>query len=103
MEAFLPLRKVGTLRALVAVGNPCADKFGDEYEAFVLAYLGVRWLDYRVIDNEKMAACKEQFQNELEALASLDSLRKREALQDEKDALESEELRKIFVYEAVIL
>ena len=105
LESFLPLRKLEFLRAVVAQGNPCSDKFVEDYEAYVLAYLGgkVRWLDYRVVDAEKVTACKEQFQNELEALATSEAIKKAEAEQAERDKVNNAALRKIFMFEAVTL
>jgi hypothetical protein len=101
----LPLRKLPALRAVVAAGNPCSEKFFEEYEAFVLAYLGtqVRWLDYRVVDAEKVAACKEQFQNELESLGSSEAAKKAEADQAARDGINNAALRKVFMFEAVTL
>jgi len=105
LESFLPLRKLDGLRALTAIGNPCADKYSDDYESYVLAYLGsnVRWLDYRVVEAEKVAACKEQFQNELEALASSEGIKKAEAVQAERDKIFRAELQQIYLLEAVTL
>jgi hypothetical protein len=89
----------------MAAGNPCAKNVSDEYEAFLLAHLGdqIRWLDYRVVDPEKVAACKEQFQTELELLSSSESIKKAEALQTEKEKLSQAELRKVYLIEAVTL
>jgi len=105
LEAFLPLRKLADLRALVASDNPCSEKFVEDYEAYVLAYLGkcVRWLDYRVVDAEKVAACREQFQNELEALGSSEAVKKAEADLAERDRSNNAQLRKVFMFEAVTL
>jgi hypothetical protein len=105
LESFLPLRKLTELRALVASDNPCSEKFVEDYEAYVLAYLGncVRWLDYRVVDAEKVAACREQFQNELEALGSSEAVKKAEADLAERDLQNNAALRKVFMFEAVTL
>ena len=105
LESFLPLRKLTQLRALMADGNPCADRLPEDYEAYVLAYLGtaVKWLDYRVVDAEKAAACREQFQNELEALASSEGIKKAEAVQAAKDKVFRAELQKIYMLEAATL
>lgn len=105
LEAFLPLRKLKHLRALTAAGNPCAEKSMDDYEAFLLAYLGktVRWLDYRVADSEKVASCREQFQNELEVLAGNEGIKQAEEDQAEADKANHAALRKIYMLEAVTL
>jgi len=63
----------------------------------------VRWLDYRVVEAEKVAACKEQFQNELEALASSEGIKKAEAVQAERDKIFRAELQQIYLLEAVTL
>jgi hypothetical protein len=90
---------------LTAIGNPCAEKYPDEYESYVLAYLGsnVRWLDYRVVEPEKVAACKEQFQNELEALGSSEGIKRAETAQAERDKTFRAELGKVYLLEAVTL
>ena len=69
LDELQPLRKLPGLRALTACGNPCsAEEKKDEYEAFVLAYIGarLRYLDHRIVAEEKLASAQEQFQNELE-------------------------------------
>lgn len=105
LDTFLPLRKLPHLRALMAAGNPCAEKNMDDYEAFVLAYLGsqVRWLDYRVVDTEKVAACREQFQNELETLISSEDIKKAEIAQAETDKITQAALKEIYMLEAATL
>jgi hypothetical protein len=110
LDSFLPLRKLPNLRALMAAGNPCAkessNKSDSDYEAFILAYLGekqLRWLDYRVIDPDKVTACKEQFQNELEILASNEEIKQTEVMQAEKDKVAQAALRKIYMLEAFTL
>jgi hypothetical protein len=89
----------------MAAGNPCAEKNNDDYESFVLAYLGgqVRWLDYRVISNDKVQTCKEQFQNELELLAQNEDITKAEIMQAEKDKISQAALHKIYMLEAFTL
>jgi len=105
LDALTPLRKLTQLRALNAAGNPVADKYGDDYEAHVLAYLGaqIKWLDYRVVDNEKTVACQEQFRNELELLASTEGTQKAEAEQAERDKANHLALQKIYMFEAATL
>lgn len=101
----MPLRKLPQLRALSAAGNPVAEKYQDDYEAYVLAYLGaqIKWLDYRVVDNEKIVACQEQFRNELEALASIEGTQKAEAEQAEREKANHASLQKVYMLEAATL
>ena len=106
LEKFLPLRKLGRLQALTAKDNPCSkDGKADEYNSFILSYLGkcLRYFDYRVVDDENVQACREQFQNELESLEATELAQAKEAkrLQSKEEA--HNRLRKIYMLEAATL
>ena len=64
MDNIMYLRKFNHLQAVTLVGNPFCQE--DEYRRYVLAHLKfVRYLDYRLVDEQAVSQAKEQYQDEL--------------------------------------
>jgi hypothetical protein len=105
-ESFLELRKLTGLRSLTAKENPCAQgKAYDDYNAFIFAYLGrmLFYFDYRVVDDENVAACREQFQNELESLEAAEAAQLAKEKKIKAEAEANARFKAIYMLEAVTL
>lgn len=64
LDNLMYLRPFTRLQAINLVGNPFCQE--DEYRRYVLAHLKhIKYLDYRLIDQQAVATAKEQYQDEL--------------------------------------
>ena len=64
LDNVMYLRPFTRLQAINLVGNPFCQE--DEYRRYVLAHLKhVKYLDYRLVDQQAVATAKEQYQDEL--------------------------------------
>jgi len=64
LDAIMYLRPKKTLQAVNLVGNPFCQE--TEYRAYVLAHLKyLKYLDYRLVDEQAVVSAREQYQDEL--------------------------------------
>lgn len=64
LDNVMYLRSFSKLQAVNLVGNPFCQE--EEYRRYVLAHLKhIKYLDYRLVDQQAVAAAKEQYQDEL--------------------------------------
>jgi len=64
LDNIMYLRSFAKLQSVNLVGNPFCQE--DEYRRYVLAHLKhIKYLDYRLVDQQAVAAAKEQYQDEL--------------------------------------
>jgi len=73
LNSLKSLRRFAHLQVVNFVGNPmCEDS---DYKAFVLAYLKyLRYLDYELVESDKVVAAREQFQDFLQELEEKEGL-----------------------------
>ena len=85
LDNIMYLRPFEELQAVNLVGNPFCQE--EEYRRYVLAHLKhVKYLDYRLVDQQAVSSAKEQYQDELLELDETEGNKETQAVADEEKA-----------------